>query len=159
MRWSLVCVIGLGLSATDRAAADVDSYHVYSLEWLVDASQSVQLATVVRENNPATGGARTRIKRLERVLKGAGDKSKLTDADLSAAVLADGENRVLLFLRPDPRKTTPQILYVVYLTKHVVPSGSLGLPVAITGWSWYDERPLAPRRPPCPAARRTRFAN
>jgi hypothetical protein len=120
MRWIFVCAIGFGLAVPGRAAADVDSYCVYSLEWLVDASQSVQLATVSQEKNP---GARTaRIKRVERVLKAAGETPEPAAADLSAALTAAGEHRVLLFLRPAPGKPTPEVLYVVYLNKWALPA-------------------------------------
>ena len=43
----LAAVITLSLPA--GAVADVDSYHVYSLEWLVDASDSVQMVSVEDE--------------------------------------------------------------------------------------------------------------
>jgi hypothetical protein len=121
MRWSLVCVLGFSLAVPDRAAADVDSYCVYSLEWLVDASQSVQLVTVVRGDDPGTGGPTARVKRVERVLKAAGETPEPAAADLSAAVRAAGEHRVLLFLRPAPKKPTPEVLSVIPLDTWRVP--------------------------------------
>jgi hypothetical protein len=116
MRWNWVSVIGFILALSNQATADVDSYYVYSLDWLTDASQSVQLATVVREQGT------TRIKSVDRVLKGAVDMAVPAAEDLSAAVTAGGENRVLLFLRPVPKKRTPEVLYVVYLNNHLAPA-------------------------------------
>lgn len=86
MRWSVVCVIGVCLTVANPAAADVDSYYVHSLEWLTDASQSVRVATVVREKGP--GASDTRIKSVDRVLKG--DKSVPAVDDLSPGVTAAG---------------------------------------------------------------------
>ena len=118
MRWFMVGVIGLCLVVPDRAAADVDSYCVYSLEWLVDASQSVQLVSVVRGEDSKT----VQIKRVERILKGTRETPGLAADDLSDAVRSGGEQRVLLFLRTVPKKTTSELLYVIPLGAWKVPT-------------------------------------
>src|SRR5687768_4778598 len=87
MCWRLVCVVAFGLIVPNRAGADVDSYTVYSLEWLVDASRSVWVATVVRDKDGTT-----RIKSVDRVLKGPDEKPDPAVANLSDAVTAGGEN-------------------------------------------------------------------
>jgi hypothetical protein len=117
MRWCFMGVLGLLLAVPGRAAADVDSYCVYSLEWLVDASESVQLVTVRRgEGKPAV-----RIQRVEQTLKGAKDAPGLENVDLSEAVRTAGEQRVLLFLRTSPQKTSSELLCVIPLNKWKVP--------------------------------------
>ena len=133
MRWNLVWVfcLSLSLAAAGRAAADVDSYCVYSLEWLVDASQSVQLATVRREKDPGTDVWTVRMKLVERVLKEAEVTPEPAAADLTAAVRAAGEHRVLLFLRRDAEKPTPEILYVIYLNEWTLPVGPVALSAAL----------------------------
>jgi hypothetical protein len=136
MRWKMmpaICfsVFCLSLATENRAAADVDSYCVHSLEWLVDASQSVLMASVRREKDPGTDAWTVRVKLVERVLKAAGDAREPAAADLSAAVRAAGEHRVLLFLRPAAGKATPEVLYVVYLSEWTLPAEPAALAAAL----------------------------
>jgi hypothetical protein len=58
------------------------------------------------------------------VLMGPDEKPDPAVANLSDAVTAGGENRVLLFLRPAARKGGLEVLYVIYLNREPLPAGA-----------------------------------
>jgi hypothetical protein len=124
LRYSLLLAVAASLGMTNRASADVYSYYVSSLESLTDGSTVIVLATVVREQQSGAKQATTRLKEVERALKGTADKPFPALENLSKVVTAPGENRVLLFLRPAAKAPALEIDYVIYLNKHTIPKGA-----------------------------------
>ncbi len=70
MRTLFIAAVAFGLASPGQAVADTYSYFYYSLEWLIDASDSIVEATVVP--SPYTGnpsGSKATVKSVARVLK------------------------------------------------------------------------------------------
>ena len=124
MRYSLLLAVTVSLCATNHAKADLYSYYVSSLESLTDASPVVVLGTVVREQQASAKKATTRLKGVERAVKGTADKPFPAIENLSKVVTAPGKNRVLLFLSPAATPAALKVDYVIYLNKHTVPANA-----------------------------------
>jgi hypothetical protein len=104
------------------ARADSYSYYYYSLEWLVDASDSIVEATLVPSDykgNPSLSTAT--VQSVDRVLKSI-EKAGPCKGDVLpthiAGVKKGGSHKVLLFMRPVPKKANErEVLYCIYLNE------------------------------------------
>lgn len=115
-------VLLLSLSLTGPLLADTYSYYYFSLEWLVDASDSIVEATVVP--SPYTGnpsGSTIHVKSITRVLKQVGNDGPVEGANLPCHLAGGTEHRVLLMTRPAPDQSGKRICYCVYLTAETKP--------------------------------------
>ena len=107
MRYLFVVFVVCGLALPRVALADTNSYYYYSLEWLVDASDSIVEATVVPgpyKGNPNQSTAT--VKTVHRVLKQVGNAGPVAGVVLPTHVAVGREHRVLLFTRPGPEMTS-----------------------------------------------------
>jgi hypothetical protein len=124
MRRFLVLAVVWGLASPGPAVADTYSYYYYSLEWLVDASDSIVEATVVP--SPYTGNpsrSKVTVKSVGRVLKQVGKASPVKGAELPCHVAAGDGHRVLLFTRPAAKQPGERVVYCVFLTADATPEG------------------------------------
>ncbi len=130
--WKLLVVaVVCGLVWPGSAVADTYSYYYYSLEWLVDASDSIVEATVVPspfKGNPNKSTAT--VKTVCRKLKQVGKAGPAEGAELATHVAAGEGHRVLLFTRPAAKQPGEQVVYCVYLTPDATPEGKRGDPFA-----------------------------
>jgi hypothetical protein len=121
MRFSPLLAVVLGTCAPNPATADTSLADYATLEWLTDAHPTVVIATVAREQAPGAKMGITRLKKVERVIKGEVNETVPVIGNLSEVVTASGENRVLLFLYPRDETPTLRVRYVVYLNAHTQP--------------------------------------
>ncbi|MEZ6142144.1 MAG: hypothetical protein R3B84_16405 [Zavarzinella sp.] len=153
MRNLIMIATVCGLTCTSSAVADTYSYYYYSLEWVVDASDSIVEATVVPgkyKGNPIFSTAT--VKSVDRVLKSINKAGPVKDEVLAthvAGVKENGAHQVLLFTRPDPKNPGKrEVVYCIYLNKVVNPDHQkfdpfLFLPCHTSSWqrlefsSWY----------------------
>lgn len=118
MQRLLVLVVAVSLTLPAAAVADTYSLYYHSLEWLVDASDSIVEATVVPgayTGNPS--GSKITVKSIARVLKKVGDDGPAKGDELSCHVAAGDGHKVLLFTRPVPKQPGKRVAYCVFLTE------------------------------------------
>lgn len=155
MRKLLVLAVTCGLASPGPAVADTYSYYSYSLEWLIDASDSIVEATVVP--GPYLGNpnrSKATVKDIGRVLKQVGKAGPVAGTELPTHVAGGKEHRVLLFTWPG-KQPGERVVYCVYLTADTTPADKAGdsfgrLPCHTSAW----ER-LAFSNPTCVAIDRT----
>jgi hypothetical protein len=131
MRKLFVVAVACGLALPEPAFADTYSYYYYSLEWLVDASDSIVEATVVPspyKGNPNQSTAT--VKSVDRVLKQVGKAGPTEGIVLPTHVAAGKGHRVLLFIRPAEKQPKERVVYCVYLTADKTPAGKKEDPFA-----------------------------
>jgi hypothetical protein len=156
MRKLLVLAVACGLASPAPAFADTYSYFYYSLEWLVDASDSIVEATVVPspyKGNPNQSTAT--VKSLGRVFKQVGKAGPVEGAVLPTHVARGDEHRVLLFTRPAEKRPGERVVYCVYLTADATPEGKKGDPFAVLPCHSSAWERLAFSAPTCVAIDRT----
>lgn len=150
MRKFLALAVVCGLALPVAAVADTYSYYYFSLEWLVDASDSIVEATVVPSpytGNPA--GSTVRVKGVARVIKQVGDAGPKEGAVLPCHVAAGDGHRVLLFTRPAANPGGKRVAYCVFLA--APPADRPGDPFGRLPCHSSAFLPLAFRDPTCVA--------
>jgi len=150
MRTFFALAVACGFVLPAAAVADTYSYFYFSLEWLVDASDSIVEVTVVPSpytGNPAA--STVRVKGVARVIKQVGDAGPKEGAVLPCHVAGGDGHRVLLFTRPAPNQPGKRVAYCVFLA--APPADRQGDPFARLPFHTSSFLPVPFRDPTCVA--------
>jgi hypothetical protein len=122
MRKLFILAFALSFSLPATLRADTYSFYYYSLEWLIDASDTIVEVTLVPsayQGNPSRSTAT--VKTVGRVYKQVG-KVGIAEGEVLPTHLAQGEtHRVLLFSRPDQKQPKERVVYCIYLAADKTP--------------------------------------